>query len=876
MATAKKRRSSMVCVPGIGRIVKKLRPMRRNRRSRFAGIGRRTSFNLAAVFSNKTVEDLTCSRARATLVRRLRVLETKHKQQAAEFSGIKCKQDPARLAVAIECAAAAAAAFDCLPSSGLFSKGPLQYATAWGNVVATALEAWICAKVVGGNRSVEDYGSIITVGKSEEDTIEMASRQVWSVATARELPADLLLELLGHPPSDSHVPLMKSVESCPESGFLEDLNMSQCVAVQAACSPTGGFGLVNGAAGTGKSLALLTFLNMKFANERRVTSRLLAETALLFEGWSATHRSMDHFMEATVQAIKRPILVIASSTLAVDRLLDRLRQRGFVDSRGNPLSPPFVLRVCDTRDKKREYYKNGGREEQRYGNDGEPVQVDLGGEADKEDLLPKEDVDARVQELLQLPLEDVLQKLVVVQERLFEVREKIGQLHTILLDLKTEGDTVETFVDKKAVGFLIKELVCCAQDWKQLRCEEEQLSLLFRGQDARSGTASSWPRMLLADRMQASLFHCADLVFTTLDGMVRMYPGNLESFHTVVVDDATHATEPAMLVALRMSLCKRCVLFGDDRQLPPMTPGYTLFERLRALDHHASNCSESLTVQYRMAPEISTFPNAQYYSDFESSGDGDVLTTTCVLQNVPGLLEGTRRKLHLVFPPFSLLCVRPTSVPLKVDNGDNSALDSCQLMPKLCSLEARFCAALITRIRAAAEFLGEAGLLRGIALLTIGRAQRDALRRELSACDSVKDWRSWLPGRVFTVDEFQGQESDIVIFSSFSSISSRISSTCCNSGSCDAAPVATTEEGAGNSALRGVAAPGFYSDERHINVALTRATSLLFVVTDGETLERSEAWGTLSAYAQAVPGAYRHIPCVESAIHNWQACCKVN
>lgn len=64
-----------------------------------------------------------------------------------------------------------------------------------------------------------------------------------------------------------------------------------------------------------------------------------------------------------------------------------------------------------------------------------------------------------------------------------------------------------------------------------------------------------------------------------------------------------------------------------------------------------------------------------------------------------------------------------------------------------------------------------------------------------------------------TVDGFQGQEKDIIIFSCV-----RAS----NSGSV-----------------------GFLSDIRRMNVALTRARQSLFILGHAETLRREEIWGDL-------------------------------
>lgn len=83
---------------------------------------------------------------------------------------------------------------------------------------------------------------------------------------------------------------------------------------------------------------------------------------------------------------------------------------------------------------------------------------------------------------------------------------------------------------------------------------------------------------------------------------------------------------------------------------------------------------------------------------------------------------------------------------------------------------------------------------------------------------------------VGTVDGSQGREFEVVIFSA----------------------VRAPEACATRSTL------GFLSDERRLNVALTRAKSLLVVIGHGKTLRKSPAWAGLIDHAWNA-GAYRHI-----------------
>merc|ERR1712136_634358 len=98
-----------------------------------------------------------------------------------------------------------------------------------------------------------------------------------------------------------------------------------------------------------------------------------------------------------------------------------------------------------------------------------------------------------------------------------------------------------------------------------------------------------------------------------------------------------------MGVPLQLAGSTRCVMVGDDRQLPPtvfsakaeqLLLSRPLFERLRKTGHTALLLDE----QYRMAPEISAFPRSHFYGG--------------ALRDAPGMLENTRRAFHAVFPPL--------------------------------------------------------------------------------------------------------------------------------------------------------------------------------------------------------------------------------
>lgn len=87
------------------------------------------------------------------------------------------------------------------------------------------------------------------------------------------------------------------------------------------------------------------------------------------------------------------------------------------------------------------------------------------------------------------------------------------------------------------------------------------------------------------------------------------------SFDAVIVDEASQATIPSILIPLARA--PRFVLAGDHRQLPPTILSRdaselerTLFEEL--IGRHPER-SWMLNCQYRMHPDIMEFPNREFY-----------------------------------------------------------------------------------------------------------------------------------------------------------------------------------------------------------------------------------------------------------------------
>lgn len=291
-------------------------------------------------------------------------------------------------------------------------------------------------------------------------------------------------------------------------------------------------------------------------------------------------------------------------------------------------------------------------------------------------------------------------------------------------------------------------------------------------------------------RIQQEVLMQADVVCSTLGGAGHPTLNALPyDFETVIIDEAAQAVELDTLIPLRYG-CKRCIMVGDPNQLPPtvisreaerLNYSQSLFVRLY---NNNRNFAHLLSIQYRMNPSISAFPNVAFYEGR--------------LQDGPNLSQLTARPWHkdsLLAPLCFVDCRRGKEV---VGRGGYSYLNRA---------EAELAAAIYERLHREARRsnLGAQAVEGKVGVVTMYKDQVFELRRTFHR---VFGETIHAAVEFNTVDGFQGQEKDIIILSC----------------------VRTS----------GI---GFLNDFRRINVAITRAKSNLFVVGDVMNLERNDRDG---------------------------------
>jgi len=314
-----------------------------------------------------------------------------------------------------------------------------------------------------------------------------------------------------------------------------------------------------------------------------------------------------------------------------------------------------------------------------------------------------------------------------------------------------------------------------------LRATERNASL---GAFAREAAARDARRC--ADEVRDALTRHARVVVASCVGANALRDAGGGAFSLVVVDEAAQTTEPAVVCALAAAGADQVVFVGDTRQLPPtvVTGDRDLRRQLATSPmerlERAGVPVATLEIQYRMPPALLEYPSAYFYGGLVRCADG----------------PKTRRA-----PPAGFAW--PGGAPL-------AFLDtSADGWP-----EARHGAGAVSNA-AEASLAADvvAGLLRGgdvgpgaVAVVSPYARQCEAVRAALAA-------RGAADVRVGTVDAFQGQETDVVVFSAArSNPDGRL---------------------------------GFVGDPRRLNVAVTRARRGLVVVGDGATLARSRPWAAL-------------------------------
>ncbi|KAH6772481.1 P-loop containing nucleoside triphosphate hydrolases superfamily protein [Perilla frutescens var. hirtella] len=297
------------------------------------------------------------------------------------------------------------------------------------------------------------------------------------------------------------------------------------------------------------------------------------------------------------------------------------------------------------------------------------------------------------------------------------------------------------------------------------------------------------------DSIRASILDEAVIVFSTLSFSGSPAFSKLNrGFDVVIIDEAAQAVEPATLIPLAGG-CKQVFLVGDPVQLPATVfsdiakkygYGMSLFERFKEAGYPV----QMLKTQYRMNPEIRSFPSREFYQG--------------ALEDGPDVEGQTKRPWHKFrcFGPFCFFDIHEGKESQPPGSGSWVNDD-----------EVDFVLAMY------AKLVSSYPELKGSSRLAIISPYRQQVKRIRKKFESTFGVESDKVVDINTVDGFQGREKDVAIFSC----------------------VRSNENG-------GI---GFVSDYRRMNVGITRARSSVLVVGSASTLRVDDGpWSNLIENAE--------------------------
>lgn len=331
-----------------------------------------------------------------------------------------------------------------------------------------------------------------------------------------------------------------------------------------------------------------------------------------------------------------------------------------------------------------------------------------------------------------------------------------------------------------------KERSDLQDEFNAIRKRRNQLgNMIDNAKDAE--TTASRTQDLNKKRVQQAILDEAHVICATLSGSGHdMFQSLNIEFETVVVDEAAQCVELSALIPLKYG-CAKCILVGDPRQLPP-----TVFSKLASARKYEQslfvrmqiNSPDSvhlLDTQYRMHPDISSFPSATFY-------EGKLLDGA-------NMAEVRQRPWHVsdVLAPYRFFDVK----------GQQSNAPKGHSLINLAEIEV----ALSLYERVTTDY-SDYDFKNKIGIITPYKSQL----RELKMRFSSRYGERILEHVDFnTTDAFQGRESEIIIFS----------------------------------CVRSASSIGFLSDIRRMNVGITRAKSSLWILGNSNSLSKGEYWKKL-------------------------------
>lgn len=303
----------------------------------------------------------------------------------------------------------------------------------------------------------------------------------------------------------------------------------------------------------------------------------------------------------------------------------------------------------------------------------------------------------------------------------------------------------------------------------------------------------------IQDYITAAILDSAEVITATLVG--ANHPSIRErNFHTVVIDEAGQALEPACWIPILKA--NRVIMAGDHCQLPPTVKSsiqsdeglyITLFEKML---YRFPAAVFLLNVQYRMHQNIMFYPSKMFYA-------GQLIAAKAVAN---WHLIGDHHP--VVFIDTAGAGYDETIEGHAISNPEEALFVYRHLLDTVTHLSERYSATELPSIGIIAPY----------------RQQSILLKEIIAANEFLATIRPAI--QTHTIDSFQGQEKDIIY----------ISLTRSNN----------TQQ------------IGFLSDIRRMNVAMTRAKKKLIVIGDSATIGSHDFYKSFLDYVTSL-GQYHSV-----------------
>mmetsp|Transcript_15732 Transcript_15732/g.23157 ORF Transcript_15732/g.23157 Transcript_15732/m.23157 type:complete len:1124 (-) Transcript_15732:204-3575(-) len=668
----------------------------------------------------------------------------------------------------------------------------LKVSKKWWAKISDGCEEWKLLKIGSNITSLREFTALCRIdmiplkryllGQHLEDS---AANSSFGKPVASKTKAQLLNKMGGV------VALGKGFTKYAQKKF----NPSQLEAISASASDygDGGFTLIKGPPGTGKTTTLVAILNSLHIRQFNKYYEEVKRIASMISG------NKKSAMTNAVRAKPR-MLVCAPSNAAVDNIIMKIMEDGFVDGSGNRYNPSMI-------------------------------RVGVGKSISVKDVALENQVDAMLSEHLDLgKLESSIagfkMELQRIQNDIMRLRKRLHTLGTASVwplskdwEIRIDEEVFEQtqrvyFVNHKEKTTTYEcppppepsETQFEATAMPEYRSYVSRIVKLYENQNSittklerckiTKAALLGGSNMQIRLQLETHILDTVHIVMTTLGTAGNRVLEGAQKFEVVVVDEAAQSVEPSTLSALQLG-SNHAILVGDPQQLPATIFNVSgrntkydrsLFQRLEEAGHQVF----MLNQQYRMNPKISHFPREIFYGgdlkdglNVLQSNYGDPLHTK-VLSAVPA------------FQPFTVL-----DLDSKEERGGSSYANST---------EAKFAVHLFCQLRDLTNGLSTASR---VAVITPYSQQAGLLR---SVFHNVLGPQYANYVEINTVDAFQGREANIVIFSCV--------------------------RAAGSHGI------GFLSDVRRMNVALTRAKHFLLVIARCNSIVVNPYWRDLVSHAK--------------------------